>query len=157
MTNETESRILSLITADRLGIPIKSLAGKLDRRKEKFAQAISLPNGKYQGERVYARIEAEDKLKSRTITQAVELFCTEYPTYGGKLQQMIEDQRSVNETHLYFGVNPGCRLSSEDYLGIMKDLGFSEQSARDLYPLLMDASRNIKKARQDGERSILIG
>jgi hypothetical protein len=56
-------------------------------------------------------------------------------------------------------VNAGKKLTAEDYLGVMENLGFSETSARNLYPELIEVSRNLsrRKARKDEERSILIG
>lgn len=157
MTNQTEKQIINIIALDRIGIPAKSLSGKLDRRKEKIAESLSLSKAGYTGERAYARVEFEDRMKARKLTEAVDFFCTEYPKYGQILTQMIEDERSVTETYLYFGLNKGCKLSSEDYLNVMRDLGFTEQSARNLYPELIEASRFISRKRKESERSILIG
>jgi hypothetical protein len=53
-------------------------------------------------------------------------------------------------------MNEGCRITSNDYMGVMTDLGFTEATARDLYPELMDVSRNLAKQRDEGERSILV-
>lgn len=157
-TNETlERQVIGLIAADRLDIPISSLSGKLKRMKPKLAGRIELAKGSYNGTRVYARVEAKDILKARTISEAVDDFCTEHPQYGAVLQQMIEDKRSVSETHLYFGIQQGCRLTAEDYLGVMADLGFTEAQASSLYGPLMDTSRNIARKRAEGERRILIG
>lgn len=158
MTNENlEKRVIGLIAADRLDIPISSLSGKLKRMKPKLANAIELPTGRYDGQRVYARVEPEDKMKARTMTEAVDAFCTEYPKYGEILTRMIEQERSVREVHLYFGMQEGCRLTSEDYLAVMSSLGFTESQANALYTPLMDASRSISKKRAEGERSILVG
>ena len=57
---ETERQILELVTADRIGIPISSLSGKLKRMMPKIAERIDLNpfNGNFRGERVYARVEA---------------------------------------------------------------------------------------------------
>jgi hypothetical protein len=157
MTEQLERKLTELIAADRLDIPISSMSGKLKRMKPKLASAIELPTGRYDGQRVYARIEAEDKLKARTMSEAVDDFCTEHPKYGEILTKMIEDKRAVKETHLYFGMQEGCRLTTEDYVSVMSNLGFNEAQARALYEPLMDASRTIKKKRAEGERSILIG
>ena len=43
------------------------------------------------------------------------------------------------EKHLYFGVNNGCRLTADDYMGVMGNLGFTQATARSLYQELMDA------------------
>jgi len=157
-TNERlERQVIGLIAADRLDIPISSLSGKLKRMKPKLASAIELPAGSYNGTRVYARVEPEDRLKARTMSEAVDDFCTEHPKYGAVLQQMIEDKRSVRETHLYFGMQEGCRLTAEDYLDVMGSLGFTESQATVLYGPLMDASRNIARKRVESERRIMIG
>jgi len=156
MTNETlERQIIQLNAMDRFEIPISSMSGKLKRMKPKFAASLDLPNGRYTGERVYARIEFEDKLKARQMKEAVQEFCEENPKYGDILTQKIENKRSVRETYLYFGVNEGCRLTSDDYLGVMSSLGFTETQARALYEPLINTSRSIARKR-DEERSVLI-
>ena len=75
-TNEPlERQVIQLVAADRFAIPINSIAGKLDRMKPKLAEALALPNGKYNGNRVYARVEVEDNLKSRRMSEAVAAYC----------------------------------------------------------------------------------
>jgi hypothetical protein len=156
---ETEAQIIALVAADRLYRPISSMGGKLDRLRPKLARAIDLDpyKGKFQGERVYARVEAEDRLKARGMQDGVEQFCTEHPKMGEVLTQMIEDSRSVSETYMHFGVNEGSRLSSEDYMSAMRSLKFSEAEARKLYEPLMEVSRKMAKKREENERAILIG
>ena len=155
-TNETlERQILGMIAIDRFHIVASSLDGKLKRRKEKAAEDLELPNGRYNGERVYARTEFEDKLKARTITEAVAEFCEENPKYGEILTKKIEDKRAAKETRIYFGVNPGRRLAADDYLGVMSDLGFTEAQARVLYEPLIGTSRALEKKR-DEERSVMV-
>lgn len=157
-TNETtERQIIGLIAADRLHIPLSSLDGKLKRMKPKLANAVVLPNEQraYNGERVYARIECESMQKARGMKEGVEVFCEQFPQYGTILKGMIEEERVARETHLYFGTQEGKRLTADDYLGVMANLGFSEASARSMYGELMDVSRNISKKR-DEERSIML-
>ena len=124
-----------------------------------MAGAIDLDpyKGKFEGERVYARIEAEDMMKARTLREAVDKFCEDHPRIGEELQQYIEDERSVSETHLYFGINEGCRLTADDYIGVMTGMGFTEITARKLYPELMEVSRKMSRKRKETERSVLIG
>jgi len=155
MVEQLERQLIGLIAADRLDIPVSSMSGKLKRMKPKLASAVELPRGSFYGDRVYARIEAEDRLKARTMSEAVNEFCEAHPNQGQVLTQMIEDKRSVSETHLYFGVNEGCRLTADDYLGVMADLGFSEAQSRALYEPLMGASRTISKKRYE-ERSVML-
>ncbi len=157
MTEQIERQVIELIATDRIDIPISSMSGKLKRQKPKLAIAIGLPNGQYFGERVYARVEQDDvTLKARTIAEAINQFADEYPRHGAILKGRIEETRAAKETNLYFGVNPGCRLTADDYINVMAGLGFTERTARDLYPELMDISRNLSRKRQE-ERSILIG
>ena len=156
MTNQIlERQIIQLNAMDRIEIPISSMSGKLKRMKPKFAESLDLPNGRYTGDRVYARIEFEDKLKARKIKDAVAEYCESYPAQGQILTQMIEDKRSERETHFYFGVNEGCRLTADDYLSVMSDLGFTETQARNLYEPLINTSRSMSRKR-DEERSVLI-
>lgn len=157
MTNELERQIINLIAADRIGVPIKSLAGKIDRMKPKLAEAINLPEKQYQGERVYARVEETSVQKAKGMRAAIDQFKEMYPKQGELLQELIDEQRTERETALYFGVNPESKLSANDYMEVMGNLGFNERNAIQLYPVLMDTSRKISRARDYEERSILIG
>jgi len=158
MKNENlEQQLMTLIATDRIEIPISSLSGKLKRGKPKIAHAIELPKSNYVGERVYARTESKDELKARSMKEAVTEFADKYPSHGKVLYGIIAEKRLQKETHMYFGMRDGCRLTSDDYLGVMKNLGFSEQRAEGLYDELMIVSRNIAKKRGNPERSILIG
>lgn len=142
---------------DRIEIPISSLSGKLKRQKPSLAAEIDL-QGKtqYQGERCYARVESEDLDKARGMKEGIDEFSKLHPKYGTILNGLIAQKRTERETHLYFGMNDGCKLTSGDYLGVMKSLGFSETAAENLYGPLMDVSRNLSRKRQQ-ERRILIG
>lgn len=159
MTNENiETQLARLVAAERLFIPVSSIDNKLKKRRPVMAKAIALPDGGYQGERFYARVETEEvTAKARTMAQAVDQFAEQYPRHGDILKGLIAETRQARETNMYFGMTAGSRLTSEDYLGVMKDLGFTATQANALYGPLMDASRNISRARSDGERSILIG
>ncbi|VVB79402.1 Uncharacterised protein [uncultured archaeon] len=158
MTENLERQLVGLIAADRLDIPISSMSGKLKRMKPKLAKAISLPDNNYSGERVYANVQKYDSTaKARTMSEAVDMFAEQYPRHGKILRGYIEETRATRESNLYFGMQEGCRLTAEDYLGVMSDLGFTESQARALYEPLMDASRSIARKRADSERSILIG
>lgn len=154
---ETEKTLIRLIATDRIEIPISSMSGKLKRQKPRIAQEVDF-NGKdsYLGDRCYARIESEDNEKARGMRDGIDEFSKRYPKYGTILNGIIEEKRTERETYLYFGMNDGCRLSDVDYIGVMKDLGFTEATARNLYPELMDVSRKLSRKR-DEERSILVG
>lgn len=157
MKNEQlERQVIALIAMDRIGIPIKSMAGKIDRQKPKLAAGINLPNQSYSGERVYARIADEEGSKARGMSEAISIFCEKHPNYGAELRGLVAEQRVTREPTMYFGMQDGCRLTSEDYMQVMTGLGFSEAKAEVMYQELMDASRKISKARGE-ERSILVG
>ena len=155
MTENVERQVIGLIAADRLDIPVSSMSGKLKRMKPKLARAVDMPDDSFEGERVYARVEDEDKTKARGLKEGVAKFAEEFPRYGKILSGYIEEQRALRETHLYFGVNPGSRLTSDDYMGVMSDLGLTESKARQLYPVLMDVSRNLSRKRGE-ERSVML-
>ncbi|MBS3108780.1 hypothetical protein J4409_02815 [Candidatus Woesearchaeota archaeon] len=162
MTEELERKVIQLIAADRIDIPISSMSGKLKRMKPKLGQAISVDEctkesgGEFKGNRAYARIESEDLLKARGMKEGIEVFSKEYPEHGKILKDYIEEQREEKELHLYFGLNSGCKLTADDYMGVMKSLGFTEAISRDLYPELMEVSRKLSRKR-DEERSVMIG
>lgn len=154
MANELERQVIELIAADRIEIPISSMSGKLKRMKPKLAERIEI-DGKYNGERVYARVQTDSEMKARGMRDGIDVFKAQYPTYGKILEGMIAEQRVVKENNLYFGMNSGCRLTSDDYMGIMRNLGFSEGTALGMYKEIIDVSRKISKKRQE-ERSILL-
>lgn len=156
MTENIEQGLIRLIATDRIDIPISSMSGKLKRRKSKLAETTGIEKNSYLGERTYARIVTEDTMKARGMKEGIEQFAQKYPRYGDILNGMIEEQRADREVTLYFGMNEGCKITADDYLGVMTELGFTEATARGLYPELMDISRNLSKKR-DEKRSILIG
>jgi hypothetical protein len=154
-----EKQIIELIATDRIDVPISSMSGKLKRAKPKLGKAIDLSrcDKRYLGDRVYARLETNDTtMKARAMSEAIDQFSDQYPRHGAILKGLIEEERAARETNLYFGIREGCRLTADDYLGVMQSLGFTENAARDIYPQLMDASRRISRKR-DEERSVLIG
>ena len=153
-----ERQVLELIATDRLHIPISSISGKLKRREPKLAQELDLVEGRpFFGERSYARVETDDRMKARGMAEGIAKFAEEFPRYGTILKGYIEEERANSETHVYFGMNSGARLTQADYLGVMINLGFSEGSAMALYAPLMEASRTISRKRDEDERSVLIG
>ena len=156
MTETLERQMIEIIATDRIDKPISSMSGKLKRRKPKLAKAIELPGNKYEGERVWARVDEEDKQKTRGMKEGIEKFEENFPRYGKILRGYIEEQRTVRERYLVFGMNDGCRITSKDYMGVMQNLGFSPAIAERLYPELMDISHKLKRKRDETERSILI-
>ena len=70
---------------------------------------------------------------------------------------MIAEKRLQKESHLYFGVRDGCRLTADDYIGVLKGMGFGQATAERLYAEITEVSRNMQRKRGSPERSILIG
>jgi hypothetical protein len=155
---DVERGLIELVATDRIEIPISSMSGKLKKQKPHIAQQVadSFSGNRYSGERVYARVTTEDKMKARGMREGVEMFAEQFPEHGAILNGMIEYQRAVKESHLYFGMKDGCRITSDDYMGVMSNLGFSPGMAQELYPALMDVSRKLSRQRVE-ERSIMIG
>ena len=155
---QTERQILELIATDRIDVPISSMSGKLKRQKPKLAQAVNLsPSNTFRGERVYATLSEEDKQKARGMREGIDVLSQRYPKQGEVLQGIIDEQRAYHEVHLTFGMYEGTRLTSDDYLGVMESLGFTDTMSRNLYPELMKISRNLSRKRDEADRSILVG
>lgn len=159
MNEKLERQLIEIVALDRIDKPISSMSGKLKRRKPKLAKTVDLSDFKnhYDGNRVRARVQYDDKLKARGLKEGIEKFEDQFPKYGRILRGYIEEQRTIRETYLYFEMQDDCRITSKDYLGIMQDLGFSQAISTRLYPELMDISRKLSRKRNEVERSILIG
>jgi len=158
-TQGIERQIIQVIATDRIDRPISSMSGKLKRAKTKLGPLVDIKPGKsYRGERVFARVETDDvQMKSRSMREAIDKFADKYPRHGTIINGYIEETRAGKETHLYFGMHPGRRLTSDDYMGVMENLGFTPATAQSLYPELMDISHKMRRKRNEGDRSILIG
>lgn len=159
MAKDYEAQVIELIATDRIYVPVSSMKGKLEKARPTLAKALGLQDGEsFDGARVHARVESDDTtMKARTIREAVDQFSAEYPRHGKILEGYIAETRAAKETHLYFGVNAGSRLTTDDYMQVMTGLGFTEITARNLYPELMAVSRNLTRRRGEDERSVLIG
>lgn len=161
MTNKPtdEKVVLELIATDRLYIPMSSLGKKLERSRKSLAKGIAEVVGTegFDGERFYARVEEEDREKARGMREAVDLFKQKHPAYGRELEDMIREKRNVREKHLEFGMQPEKRLTADDYLGVMQSLGFTEATARAMYPDLMQVSYSLQKKRNFEQRSVIVG
>ncbi|MBI5148262.1 hypothetical protein HZA33_01130 [Candidatus Pacearchaeota archaeon] len=153
-----ERKILELIATDRTVIPLSSLGQKLGRAKAKRAEDIvqNLEDERFDGERAYAFITEEDKARARGTKEAIEEFKKEYPKYGKILEGMIAEKRVKREKHLYFGMNYGKKLTSDDYMDVLESVGLSKHLSRGLYPVLIEISGKLQRKR-DEERSVIIG
>jgi len=162
MTEGLERQIIDLVAIDRIYVPMSSFDGKLKSKRPKVGYSISEDEVfkeaglNFQGERAYARVEKKNKLKARDVNAGMAEFAEKFPDYGAKLDKMITRQRKKRETHLYFGMNEGRRLTQEDYMNVMQDLGLSSERSEQLYPVVMEISRNLTRKR-DEDRSVLIG
>jgi hypothetical protein len=155
---DVEEGLVTLIATDRIEIPISSMSGKLKRQKKPIAQEVAEGfNVRFDGERAYARVEEQNKMKARTMKEGIEEFEKRYPKYGQILRELIAEERSFKETHMHFGMYEGCRVSAADYRDVMANLGFTPGEAEQLYPRLMDISRKLSKKRVEDERTIMIG
>ena len=91
------------------------------------------------------------------MREAIREFAEEFPKYGAILEGKIAEKRAMKEKHLYFGTNPESRLTADDYMEVMQNLGLSEATSRSLYQELMTVSRKLKRAREGEERSVIVG
>lgn len=154
---DTEKKLIQLIATDRIEIPISSMSGKLKRQKPKLAKLVSEGfNVRFSGERAYARVVEENELKARGMSEGIAAFSEAYPKMGAVLKSYIDEKREEKEVHMYFGMNEGCRITADDYREVMANLGFGPAMSEELYPALMDISRNLSRKR-DEERSIMTG
>lgn len=153
-----EQQIIELIARDRLEIPLSSMYQKVKRVKSKDAKNLAerLDGEKFFGERTFAYVTDEDKDRARGMKEAITEFSAEFPKYGKILAGKIAEKRTLTEQHLYFGVQTGSRLTTEDYVGVMQSLGLSEHTARSLYPEMLKVSRKLANAREE-DRSIIVG
>lgn len=157
---QVERKVLELIATDRIDIPLSSMENKLKKARARMGRGIAVEiteayDGSFVGERAYARVKTEDLDAARGMKVAVREFCKEFPKYGQILQGKIAEKRVTSETHLYFGTNPECRLTADDYMDVMGSIGITPAVARELYPTLMDVSRKLSRAR-DEERSVMV-
>lgn len=158
--NQTSERVvLELIATDRLYIPVNSMGKKLDRARKELAGSIANIVGAegFHGDRFYAEVVSEDREKARGMREGIEIFKAQYPSQGAVLEGMIRERRTVSERHLHFGMQPEKRLTSDDYLGVMQSLGFTEATARTMYPDLMKVSYALQKKRDFEQRSVMVG
>lgn len=153
---DIERKIVELVAADRIDVPISSMSGKLKRRKPKMAQAIDLEGKRYFGDRAFAYERERNYMKARGVKEGIEKFAEKYPKHAKVLQKYIDEEREVRERHLVFGMKKDCIVNTNDYMGIMTNLGFTEPTAERLYPELMNISRKLKRKRDESERKILI-
>jgi hypothetical protein len=163
MTQELEREVIGLVATDRLYMPSSSFDGKLERSRPKLGKAIvnleefQETGQKFQGERAYARVESVNKSKARDMRAGVEQFAKEFPQYGKILNGMIETERVKKETHLQFGMQDGKRLTKDDYIDVLTNMGLGPVTAEKYCDVALDISRSMNRKRGYEDRSVLIG
>ena len=156
MKKAIERELIKLIAMDRFDRIVSSLSGKLKRRKSKLAKSIDLKGKEYQGSRVWAREDKESNLRTRGMKEGIAKFCKKDKRRGRILMGYIEEQREVREDYFSFGMQEGCRMTFDDYMEVMMDMGFTFARAKRLYYPLIGSSRELSRKKQEKERSILI-
>ncbi|MBM3233417.1 MAG: hypothetical protein FJY98_01575 [Candidatus Liptonbacteria bacterium] len=156
-----QNEFIELIARDRIEIPLSSMYQKMKKSKQALARDLAnrvkdLDGSEFESERIFAYVDRENKEKARGMKEAIAEFSAEHPEHGAILQRKVEEKRKIAEEHLYFGVNTGCRLTTDDYISVMRDLGLSETVARNLYPDLINVSRKLAKAREE-DRRVIVG
>jgi len=162
-TSQNETNVRHIIAYDNLGIPLSSMHQKIKRRHKDLAVALEKPvdDGEGFGNSI-ARVKYQNKNKARAMKDAVKEFCEVYPAPGRDLQRLIASKRTMREVYFEYGLEEGRRISSGDYIGAMESTGLSSSQARELYPALLDISRSLQEARDNGKKArglkkVLIG
>lgn len=158
-----ESRVRRLIAYDMLDIPLNALHKRIDRQHKNLA--VELGEMYDQGTdfgSAQVSVEYENHQRARAMREAIDEFCAENPVLGRSLQMKIETKRTMRETYLCYGLPDDSRISKQDYLGVMEDIGLSASQAENLYPRLLETSYSLQKVRgksttHEGLRKVLIG
>jgi len=154
---ELEINVRNLVAYDILEKPLSSLEGKAKRRKEKIANELAeLLDVGEDGERIFASIEYREHDKARTLREGIDAFKKEHPRYGDILEGAIAQKRLARDEVLVYGIKPGFRLGTDDYLRVMVSLGLSREQACGMYPHLKEISEKLGKAAEDKQREILL-
>lgn len=163
VTGTPEEQVRMLIAFDQFKLPASSMEGKLKRRAERYAESlVKLADARADFGNAIADVRYDEQMKARSLQAAVKKFCTDNPRAGSELQRVIDEGRARDEVYLTYGLKPGSRLSAGDYLAVMEDIGISGARAEALYPVLLDVSRDLQKARgrvdtTSEPREILVG
>ena len=154
---ELEKRVRRIIAADITYRVLKSLGEKGVRRLDKRAtEIVGLLDKEEQGDRFYARIEKTEEEKARTLRQGIDAFKKKHPRYGNVLEGLIAEKRLERNENLIYGLTKGSKLSEEDYVQIIMDLGFEKREASAMYPHILAISERLGRADEHKERLILI-
>ena len=158
-----EAQVRKLIAFDNIDIPLCALHKRVDRRHKKLAESLEEPVDA--GEDfgcTEVNVDFRNKQRARAIKEAVSEFCKKYPAPGRQLKKMIAVNRTMRETYLQYGLPEGRRISSQDYIAAMTDVGLTQTQAEAFYPRVLEVSRTLQRARgkettTSGLREVLIG
>jgi len=155
---DIEKLVRILIAGDILYRPLKSLGERGVRRLDKTAKSIYdlIEADGEKGNRVEARVEESEEEKARTLKEGIDEFSKKYPSQGKMLAEMIEQKRNAKNKCLIYGLKEGYKLSEEDYIQTIMDLGFDKREAASIYPHIISYSEREGKAIQQSERKILL-
>ncbi len=156
---EIEKYVRGLVSADITYRPLKSLGEKGVRRIDKKAEDLAglLRKGEEKGNRIEARIEERpEEEKARTLNEGIDEFCKKYPPYGKILKGLIEEKRIERRNYLIYNIKEGYKLSEEDYIKILEEIGFNKREAASIYPHILAISERLGKAGENLERNILL-
>ena len=153
-----ETNVRRTVAFDILQRSFNSWGGKAKRRRDNIAGDIAEALGKNEvPDGVVARIEERiETEKARTIRQAIEVFKSQHPDYGAKLEAMITEEREKANRYTVIAVAESYRLTQTDYRRVMIDLGMTSEEADKFYEPLMDVCKRLDKADFGEERSILL-
>ena len=155
--SELENRVRRLIAGDITYRVLKSLGDKGDRRlKKRAAEIVFLLDQEEPSGRFYAGIEKIDEEKAKTMKEGINAFKKKYPRYGKILEGLIAQTRLSKNKNLVYGLSEGYKLSEEDYVQIMMDLGFERREASAMYPHILAISERLGKADEHRQRTILL-
>ena len=156
--SELEKKVRKLIASDISYRVLKSLGEKGVRRLDKIAREIEEAlETEEENERFFAQIKTTPEEKARTLRQGIDAFKEEHPRYGLLLEEMIAKKRIQSNKYLFYKLNSGYKLSEEDYVQVIIDLGFERREASAMYPHILSISERLRKADETLERSILLG
>jgi len=155
---EVEKYVRWLIALDIISKPLSSLGDKGMRREKKTVKNIValLEKESEISKRIFAKIEKREEEKARTLREGITQFKKKYPSYGTILEGIIAETRIKKNEYLIYGLNENYKLSEEDYVRVMMDLGFKRREAVSIYPHIIAISERLGKASEQAERRILI-
>lgn len=158
-----EAEVRKLVAFDQMDIPLSALHNRVDRKHKALAVSLQEPVDENEDFGcAMAEVVYEDKKKAKAIREAVDDFCEQYPVQGRDLRKMIAVKRTARETYFCYGMPEGRRISSQDYMAALKDVGLTEGHAQALYPRLLEVSRTLQRVRgkrttSSGLRKVLVG